>query len=899
MAIEVYPNLLDGGPCDTLKIERRMTIAEWLNEYCVNTGGYKAGDYMPALIKLDDEIIPESEWALTTFRPRDRLEVRAIPQGTDPFSITAALFVGAKAVLGMLMPKLPGTPNTPGQGESLSQGSVRGNKVKLGEVVRESFGTQRIYPDYLVPPRKYFSDKRTQQTRFLMNIGVGSFQINALDVKIGETSMLALGAEAEYQIYAPGAYVGGDVSAGWWHTASEVGASSTGAAGLELTASTTITPYLSASSITFSGYTVTLPTGAGTFPTDWVVGMTVRMVVPYNYTVTDGASPGFRDVITGSALAMLAPVAGQTIEVAGTNAGFYSIFSWDGTSLRLDYSGGAAANSLQIGTGPASIGPVGLRFKILAISPSSMTVQRLNSSGSADASFPGFDALTTSSATISLDSSSLEGGWRGPFPACPLGEVTSLVEWDVWFPEGLIGYNAKGSPYVLITTYEIQYRDSAIGGGWTSIVKTISDSTPDQIGFTETISLPYPMRPEFRMRKTYPLNDNVEWRNRIEWLSLKSNIQAPLSYPGCTTISGRVQISDRISSQTESQINVVATRILPVHSAGTWGSPVPTKKLSPAATYVIKSVGLTDADIDLVELDRLSDGVWTARGDEFNMSIDQESTMKEVLNNIFGCGFSELTLDRGLIRPVRDEPRTTLEHGYSAQNMLGDLSMDSDLKSNNDFDGVEVTYQDASTWTEEVVYCRLPTDPAQGRRVEKITAPGVTNKNKAYQYGMRRRRIHEYRRDSFSFSTPGDAMSSRYLSYCAVSSDIPGYGQSAILMDYEPIVGGAILTSSEPLDWSEPGAYAVALRKPDGTLSGPYTPARIDDYRLSITTPDFNPSDSWDNNMEPPHLLFGPVVSWVYKVLVTSVSPSGVTEASVEAVGYDSRVYLDDDSLAP
>lgn len=78
MAIEVYPNLLDGGPCDTLKIERRMTIAEWLNEYCVNTGGYKAGDYMPALIKLDDEIIPESEWALTTFRPRDRLEVRAI-----------------------------------------------------------------------------------------------------------------------------------------------------------------------------------------------------------------------------------------------------------------------------------------------------------------------------------------------------------------------------------------------------------------------------------------------------------------------------------------------------------------------------------------------------------------------------------------------------------------------------------------------------------------------------------------------------------------------------------------------------------------------------------------------------------------------------------------------------
>lgn len=897
MAIEVYPNLLDGGPCDTLKIERRMTIAEWLNEYCVNTGGYKAGDYMPALIKLDDEIIPESEWALTTFRPRDRLEVRAIPQGTDPFSITAALFVGAKAVLGMLMPKLPGTPNTPGQGESLSQGSVRGNKVKLGEVVRESFGTNRIYPDYLVPPHKYFSDKRTQQTRFLMNIGVGSFQINALDVKIGETALLGLGTEAEYQIYAPGESLASDASAAWWHTATEVGASSTGAAGLELTASTSITTVVSASSFVFSGYTVAIPSGAGTFPTDWAVGMTIRMVVPYQYTVTDGGGAA-RDVITGP-LSMLAPVVGQSIEVAGTNAGQYVINAWDGTNLRLDFPGGAPANGLVTGTGDAAIGPVGLRFKILAISPSSMTVQRLNSSGSADASFPGFNALTTSGAIISLDSASLEGGWRGPFAACPLGEVTSLVELDIWFPEGLVGYNAKGSPYVLTLTYDIQYRDSALGGGWTTISKTVTDATPDQIGFTETVSLPYPMRPEFRLRKTYPLVDQVEWRNRIEWLSLKSNLLSPIFYPGCTVITGRVQISDRISAQSESQINVIATRILPIHSAGTWEPPLPTRRLSPAATYVIKSVGLTDSDIDLLEFDRLSDGVWSTRADEFNMAITEESTVKEVLNNIFGCGFSELTLDRGLIRPVRDEPRSTLEHGYSAQNMLGDLSMDSDMKSNNDFDGVEVTYQDSSTWTEEVVYCRLPTDPAQGRRVEKITAPGVTNRNKAYQYGMRRRRIHEYRRDSFSFSTPGDAMSSRYLSYCAVSSDIPGYGQSAILMDYETIVGGAILTSSEPLDWSEPGAYAVALRKPDGILSGPYTPTRIDDYRLSITTPDFNPNDSWDNNVEPPHLLFGPVVSWVYKVLVTSVSPSGVTEASVEAVGYDSRVYLSDDELAP
>lgn len=899
--IEVYPNLLDGGPCDVQTTERKYSVAEWLDEYCKKTGGYKPGDDMPLQIRIEDEIIEECDWPLTYFRPRDRVEVRVLPRGTDPFSITVALFAGVKAVFGMLMPALPGTPNTPGQGDSLSQGSVRGNKVKLGQPIRESFGTQQIYPDYLLPPHKYFSDPRTQQTRFCMNIGVGEFQINAIDVKIGETPLLSLGAEAEYQISGPNAFIGGDQSAWWWHTAPEVGASSTGAAGLELTPSTAITPFLTASSITFSGYTVTLPAGAGTFPTDWIPGMTLRMVVPYTYTVTDGASPGFRDVITGTPLSMLAPVVGQTIEIAGTNAGFYSVNSWDGTSLRLDYAGGAPANSMQVGTGPAAIGPVGLRFRIVSISPSSMTVQRLNSAGSIDGTFPGFTALTTSLATVSIDSASLEGGWRGPFPACPTGEKTTVIEFDVFFPNGLCGISKEGAVYQLVVNYEVQYRDSEVGGAWWSQGFSETDATLDQIGYTRQIAMPYPMRPEVRLRKLYPLTTNLEWHDTIQWYGLKAILNAPTSYPGCTVITGRVQISDRISAQSESRINVVATRILPKRVGGVWQAPTATREIAPAAIYVGKSLGLTDDDFDLVEIDRLASGVWASRGDHCDMAITEETTAKEVMNSIFGCGFAELTVDRGLIRPVRDEPRSTLEHAYSAQNMTEELTVDVTLKSENDFDGVEVTYQDATTWTSEVVYCRLPGDPLNGRRIEKIEAPGITDRNKAYQYGMRRRRVHEYRRDMFTFSTPGDALNSRYLSYCAVCADVPGYfGQSAILTGFQQSGDGYVMRSSEPLDWSAGGAHVIALRRPDGTVSGPYYASRIDDYRFFIIgSVDFVPDLSWNNNIDPPHLLFGAIQTWAYKILVTSVSPRGTTSAAVEAVGYDERVYLDDDSLAP
>ena len=126
---------------------------------------------------------------------------------------------------------------------------------------------------------------------------------------------------------------------------------------------------------------------------------------------------------------------------------------------------------------------------------------------------------------------------------------------------------------------------------------------------------------------------------------------------------------------------------------------------------------------------------------------------------------------------------------------------------------------------------------------------------------------------------------------------MPGYGQSAILEDYAVIGAGAVLRSSEPLDWSEGGAHVVGLRRQDGTLSGPFTAPRIDDYRLTIAAPpDFVPDLSW--TIEPPHIYFGPLIRWNYPALITEVSPSG-NWCSVSAINYDSRCYDDDDNSPP
>lgn len=855
------------------------------------TGGYVAGEPLSISAWVNDEIIPLEQWGEFVFLPKDDVRLHIEPKGTDPFSITAALFAGVKAVFGMLMPKLPGTPKTPGQGDQLNQGSVRGNKIKLGDPVREIAGRMKVYPDYLLPPRKYFKSYREQWTEMGLCIGVGRMQILAGNVNIGDTSLLSLGADAEYQIFEPGDPVSAYSAFEWWHTAEEVGASSTGSAGLELTAVSAVTPSASASQFNFSGYTISIPTGAGEFPEDWTVGLVLRVIAPYSYTVTDGGA-GIRDIVSGP-LSMLAPTVGDSIEVSGENAGFYLVNSYNsGTSeMTLNFTDGSPATELVIGTGLAAIGPDGLRFRVTSIAPNAITVERLTSAGATDTGFPGFNTGTLAGASVQIDASNYESGWRGPFPACPESEVTNIIELDFFFPEGLCVIGKEGGIGKQTVQYEIQWREVG-AGSWNSVPYSLTNSTRDQGGVTNTVYLPSLIRPEVRARKVSPLKESTSRLTAIQWYGMKSKLSGPSSYPGTTCIGVKIRSSDRISAQTESLVSVIATRILPNED----GIEQPTRSLRDFAAYIPRSLGYPDSRTNFTELNRLGD-IWDARNDTFDMSYDFETTAQQALSDVFGAGFAELTIERGQITPVRDEPRTVFEQMYTPQNMVGYLRRTPRLIANpEEFDGVEVTFNNSTNWTEDVVQCRLPGDI--GLKVEKITAVGVTDRNKAYQIGMRRRRVQRYRPDHFEWQTEADALVSRYLSYCAVADDTSGYPQSALLMAFELLPGGAVqLTSSEPLDWSAGGAHGVMLRRPDGSVAGTYAASRIDDYRLTVPALDFFPDVTW--HIDPPHILFGKLTEMCYPVLITSISPNGLMSATVEAVGYNDQVYLSDDALAP
>lgn len=901
--IEVYASRLSDEGKETYETCARQNLAEWLYGHGVN----RETDLSKLAISiyLNGERLLPRQWADTDFAPSDTVEIYREPKGADPFTITFALILGAIAVVNALMPKLPGAAGGAGsRGASLDQASSKGNKVKINDVRPELFGyNPQRYPDYLGPPRTYFAAPREPRTEMCLGIGQGYYQFGDDDVKTGETSLTSLGADATFARYEPGEDLSADLAHYFWYTAPEVGASNTGASGLELTTGSALTSTVSASVFSFSGDVVTIPSGAGAFPTDWTVGILVNVAAPYSYTIADGTGSGGRDVISGP-IAQHNFVIGDQIQINGQNQGFYTVHAVTATTLELNYDGGAAGTGLVIGPVVMSMSYRGLRFRILAISTNTMQVKRILTDGTDDNSWPGWDALSSNVAQVLLDSSNLAAGYRGPFPACPFAQTVTAIEVDIFYPSGLVFLDAEGA-FLNLTAYQSwEYRDMALGGAWTAATITAVSNSLDAQGYTYRIDLPYAMRPEVRMKKVFvnqgsgdPEREQID---KMMWTALKGlmHTMSPTSYPGMSVLTCDIRGGDRTSAQSGSLINLSCTRKLPILRGGAWLPMEATREISAAVGHVCRSVGYSDTtDIDIAELERLEEDHWTPRGDTYDRIVIEPGTVKSHLLDILLAGFSELTIDRGLLVPVRDEPRgESFDHVYNPQIMLAPLSYEFSMPDQpDDFDGVDVEYYDHITRQEETVECRLPGDI--GARVKKVKISGVGVRFRAWRIGMRMRRAQVYRQRQYSFQTELDALNSAYFDYVALGVSTPGYGQSALVTGY---TAGAPVTleSSEPLDWSVPGVYKVVVRRKDGTASGPYVATRIDDYTFTIPTLDFVPDLSGAIDT-PPIIQFGHESKWCFPALITDVSPKGTRTCSVKAVNYDVRVYADDDNFPP
>ncbi|MGN5537813.1 host specificity factor TipJ family phage tail protein [Alcaligenes sp. Lyrl_28] len=871
---------------------------------------YTLAELPKSHVTVNGQPLPMLEWADRHLAADDDVEMRLIQHGGVFSGLGKLLGSIFNFAFGWLMPK-SGSQNygSPEQGQRLETTSAKANQAKLGDVVPELAGRFRRFPDYLTPPRRRFVNWREQWLEFHACIGPGQYQINDADVKVGDTPFSALGADGSYAIYGPGADLSGTSTHEHWHTVPAVGGTSSGTAGLEMSTEMANRENTQPASYSFDGNYI-WRSSESEFPSGWGAGTLVSISLPLTYSVTrEGTVLNIRNRFYGQFKHVM-PLSGAEVTMRiGSGPAIALVVVASGLDahgtgwieLRLQPSDTEIPGTLGPWYNALEPGEYVLTFAlhpsrqwyVEQYSPHQIVVWRLLPNGLNDPAWLGFPSLTSSGAVVSYEGGTVYGEWSSEFVATPAKETTTALEIDFFFPNGLGYVRENGDVTDQGVGIEIQYRN-ADGGPRATISKWYENWTLDQIGVTEHISVPQ-MRPAVRVRRVGASATSTQVKDTIQWYGLKSRLRTRTSYPRWTTMAAKLRVGGRLGAQSENQINVVATRILPVlQSDGTWSSPQPTRDISAFARYITGSIGYSDLNLDADELRRL-DAIWKTRGETLDHVYDL-TTAQDALKLAFRAGFSELTVSHGLIRPVRDDVRTQFEQSYSTLNMTKPLRESVSPRKPMDPDGVEVEYIDAETWTSMTVKCLLPGD--QGFKLEKLKLDGVTDRVRAWRIGMRRRREQAYRNREYSFGTEMDAFNSEYLSYVPLFDDEPGNAQMGLLIDISPASGGVLLRISEPLRWVAGASHSVGYRTPDGKFIGPFVASPgPDNYSIIADIPQPWPEVSL--KQELPHIYFGLTADWIKPALITNIQARGTDATDVTAANYDVRVYADDNNNPP
>lgn len=897
--IRVYPNKLVKTEYEPNEGITGISIEQWLIE---NVAKYERLEVPLYSMELNEKRVPHTQWDETQLCEGDLLEIYLEPKEPMTIAMVVIAVVSAAAAI-YYANQIPDNYNTTTpNGSSVYDANVQGNKVRLMGVVPEHFGLHINYPDILTKSRRVYENDESWKYLFLC-VGKGEYENDPAEMYIGNTPIDRYVTDIEHQLFAPGADVSGHEAHRNFYGSPEVDEG-----GLEVSAPLNkfiaeegSGRHIEVAPLTSHMKTIVLHDGGdNAFP--WPAGSQIQLNgIDYDTEIFNGVvdvedmGEGFADRIT-AAFGLNVAAVGAEIQLlgAGDDDSTYFIKAIDATYIELKDAQGAivklsAATRILISILKAD-DVLGL-YDVDEVNSNFANLSRVG-----DPSWVGF---TSNKKYNSISATLIDGSVTpeaiGPFVASPAKQTTNLIQLDFMF-DGLGRLNDDGSTDAHSIEIEIRYRELNTSN-WVDERHIFMASTRDQFGRSITISLPKKMEVEVEVERISHEEDDIRLSDKIKWTALRCELDTVTSYPGMTTLALKIRGTNALASTAENKVNLFATRkLLTFDGNGDLTQFSATKDIAPAMYYVAISAGYSPEQIDLVELYRLH-LIWVARGDEFNAIFDNEITVWEALKRVLAVGFAVPTLDFGQIIPVRDEKRETLNFMYQADNMIkNSWKMDATLFDESEPDGVEVEYFSLETRKPETIECLLPGDA--GQNLKKVRPFGITSRDKAYQYGMRKRSELKYRRIQHKWSTEMDGLNSNHLSYDALGIDIPGFSQTGRVEDVVVGVNDTTVKVNQDLTWGA-GAHYIGLRNPEGKMSGPYVctqGVKVDEVVITDAL-DFVPA--LNGQQEPPLFMFGVAKEFCMEVLVKDIKPQGTDRVSLTAVNYDERVFDYDDAVAP
>lgn len=546
---------------------------------------------------------------------------------------------------------------------------------------------------------------------------------------------------------------------------------------------------------------------------------------------------------------------------------------------------GAAFSGIPEGSQRLSLAHRGNEYRIADADGTTATVQRLID-GVIDPTWLGFSPRTM----IDYQATGISDNntWMGPFLVCPENEVVDAFEVNFSFPSGICGFDSKGKKRIRHCEWEIQYRVYGSGAGWTSKQGVYALKNVNGLGFTERFNLASPGLVEVRCRRLNEQGSNNA-RDSMYWQALRGRLLArPSSYAGVTLMGVTVETGGKLAAQSDRRVNVVATRI---YDSGV------ARSISGALYHVGQSLGM---EMDTAAIDALEETYWTPNGETFDFATGDSISALEMLQKIAAAGKSYFLLNTQSVASVGREGVKPWTGAITPHEMVSEMQTDFSTVTDDDYDGVDVTYINGTTWAEETVQCRLPGNPTP-KKIEAYRADGVGNPDHAYQIGMRRLRKYQLQRMTHKTTTELDALCYNVGDRIVLTDDIPGSNTISCLIESIATAGGVtIFDVSEPLDWTFANPR-IFLRYQDGTASRLFEASPTgDNYQVSVPyQSEFADILMGDPIIEPPRLIFCSSESDLYDAIVSEVVPQDDGTCEVTARQYRTEFYDYDNATYP
>lgn len=508
-----------------------------------------------------------------------------------------------------------------------------------------------------------------------------------------------------------------------------------------------------------------------------------------------------------------------------------------------------------------------------------------------------FPSSVTSSVEVS--GQTLDSNYVGPFVASAAGDYANFIGIDFLATKGLYYANDDGS--LASVRISVQIEAQAINdvgvptGGW-----VVLNSTTDAVftGATTTpqrYSLRFPVthgRYQIRVKRVDTEHTEARYGHGIAWLGLRSYLNNVTAFGDVTLLALRMRASNNLSMQASRKVNVIATRKIPVWNGTAWSANAATTSIAWPLAYACKSVGMTDAQIDLPTLLAL-DAIWDAREDSFNGRFDSFLSFWEAVTKIAGAGRAKPYLQGGVMRFMRDQTATVPVALFSMRNIIaGSFTVDYLMPTPETADQVDVGYFDQDTWTSARVPALLP--GVEPIRPIKVDLFGVTSREQAHREGMYLAATNRFRRKAIKFSTEMEGFIPSFGDLIAIQHDMPAWGQGGevIAWDYAT----RTITLSEEPTWGT-GTHYLGLRKRDGSIDGPFvvTAGANANQLVLASAPSIIPY--FGSGEERTHYSFGWAETWRQRAKVISATPQGLYQVAIEAINEDDNVHTADQGV--